>query len=331
MAELLIILCPPRSFSSVVSTMIGQHPELYGFPELHLFSDDTVNDVLEGQEKRGKPAPAGLVRVLAQELYGAQTTRTTLAAIDWIRERRAWSTKAMFDHLIEMIHPRIGVEKSPGTSSKPRFLERAHSSYPDAYFLHLTRHPISARGSIEEFFGAKITKQSRRTGKEDMATEKRASARASMDSLLVWYRMHANILRFSNGLPAGQFMRIKGEDVLSEPDVYLPQIADWMGLSTAPEAIERMKHPEDSPYAYTGPSPVYGGNDPKFMRNPRLRPGRVREPSLKKYVAENAWSFATPEFKDSLRAMLEENGTPLVTDQEFMNDITEIAHIMGYQ
>jgi hypothetical protein len=32
----MLILCPPRSFSSVVSAMIGQHPQLYGFPELNL-------------------------------------------------------------------------------------------------------------------------------------------------------------------------------------------------------------------------------------------------------------------------------------------------------
>src|SRR5579862_6331286 len=42
-----LLLCPPRSFSSVVGAMLGQHPELYGFPELSLFAADTLADLVE--------------------------------------------------------------------------------------------------------------------------------------------------------------------------------------------------------------------------------------------------------------------------------------------
>ena len=82
MATLLIILCPPRSFSSVVAAMIGQHPELYGFPELQLFSDESMDTLLIRREKRGKAAPAGLARFIAQEVFGIQNARTALQAID---------------------------------------------------------------------------------------------------------------------------------------------------------------------------------------------------------------------------------------------------------
>ena len=51
MKDPLIILSPPRSFSSVISTMIGQHPQIYGFPELHLFSGETLGDILEREAK----------------------------------------------------------------------------------------------------------------------------------------------------------------------------------------------------------------------------------------------------------------------------------------
>ena len=331
MSNLLIILCPPRSFSSVVSTMIGQHPELYGFPELHLFTDETVGDMLKGKESKGKPAPAGLVRVLAQEMYGVQTTRTTLAAVEWIREHQSWTTKAVMDHLLDLIHPRIGVEKSPGTSRKARYLDRCHTGYPDAYYLHLTRHPVSTRDSISEYFDFKAMKKSRRHGGADQAESQRVEAKAAVDALLVWYRIHGNILRFTNGLPAGQLMRIKGEDILSEPDVYLPQVAAWMGVSTAPEAIEKMKHPEDSPYAYTGPAPVYGGNDPKFMNNPRLRQGRIREPSLEGFLGEHEWHYAKDALRESLAAMVEEDGGTVPTDQEFLDEIMAMSHLMGYR
>ena len=90
-----------------------------------------------------------------------------------------------------------------------------------------------------------------------------------MDRLIGWHHMHTNILRFTSTLPLGQSLRVKGEDILSEPDLYLPQIAEWLGIRTDREAIEAMKHPENSPYARVGPEIARGGNDPKFMRSPK--------------------------------------------------------------
>jgi Sulfotransferase family len=328
MATLLIILCPPRSFSSVVATMIGQHPELYGFPELQLFSDESMDTLLIRREKRGKAVPAGLARFIAQEVFGIQNARTALQAIDWIRERRSWSTKQMLDYAIHLVAPKIGVEKSPGTSSRFSYMERAARDYPDAYFLHLTRHPVSTRQSMEEFFGSK-TERARRHGSEAVAKEK-PLLREAFDSLILWHHMHTAILRFTNGLPAGTTMRVKGEDLLSDPDRYLAQIAEWMGLRTDAEAIACMKHPEESPYAYTGPRPISGGNDQKFMCNPRLRTGRVREPSLEAFVRDCGWSYASQEFKAELA------GHPAtvdlgISDDAMLEDVRAVTHLLGYQ
>ena len=48
-------------------------------------------------------------------------------------------------------HQKIGLEKSPVTSKKAMFLDRVYSYYPEAYYLHLTRHPVSTRSSWKEF------------------------------------------------------------------------------------------------------------------------------------------------------------------------------------
>ena len=42
-ADPVFVLAAPRSFSSVVCAMLGQHPELHGLPETHLFVDDTMH------------------------------------------------------------------------------------------------------------------------------------------------------------------------------------------------------------------------------------------------------------------------------------------------
>jgi hypothetical protein len=309
----LIILSPPRSFSSVVSTMIGEHPQIYGFPELHLFSGRSIEDIIKRESKAGNAGPPGLLRTLAQEHYGVQTNGTLLKATIWFRERRHWPTKKLLDYLLELVSPKIGLEKSPETAGKMEFLERSYSWFPKAYYLHLTRHPVSARKSIQEFY-------------EEKQHKKNFSLKYEVDGMMVWYKMHRNIINFTKTLPTGQTMRIKGEDLLSDPDTYLPQIAEWLNLRTDSEAIEAMKHPENSPYAYIGPSPVRGGNDPKFMRDPHLRQGKVREPSLKDFLAKNQWQWGTAELKTTLM----ETDIDIVSEEDLAEEITRLANLMGY-
>lgn len=300
MPDLLILLSPPRSFSSVVSTVIGQHPQLYGFPELHLFVGDTIEEVIRHHELKHRPqGPPGLLRTLAQLHDGVQTTATVLKARVWLDERRDWSSKKVFDYLLEKISPKIGLEKSPITSSTTQFLERTYACYPNAYYLHLTRHPISSRKSIIEYKENRL----KRLGITQPP--------GRPDEVRFWYTSHLNIARFCESLPLGQTMRIKGEDVLSETDLYLPQIAEWMGLRTDAEAIEAMKHPENSPYACVGPPPAMGGNDVKFTHSPKLRPGKIKEPSLKHELEAG-------ELKDKV-------------DDKFAEKLVTFAQQLGYR
>ena len=307
----LVLLSPPRSFSSVVSTMIGQHPELYGFPELHLFIGDTVQEVLDREYRAGNHfGPPGLLRAIAELEFGCQTSATIVRAIGWLAERRHWSTKTMMDHLRERVAPRIAMEKSPVTALKSLGLERVWAFYPHAHFLHLTRHPVSTRRSMDEFLKHRT----------------RLERRRNFDSLLSWYRFHRNILEFTRTLPSGQSLMIKGEDVLSDPDRYLPQIAEWLGVGTNAEAIEAMKHPERSPYAYRGPAPAFGGNDGNFMRHPVLRPGRVREPSLSEFLDREPIEWITPAELDHLAA----TGHALASSETLIEDISALAKRLGY-
>ena len=74
----LFVLAPARSYTSVVATMIGQHPDLAGLPELKLFSYQTIGE-LEASlpsywiERGFTHRSPGLVRALAQLEFGKQT------------------------------------------------------------------------------------------------------------------------------------------------------------------------------------------------------------------------------------------------------------------
>ena len=319
MHQPLIILSPPRSFSSVVSTIIGEHPQLYTFPELLLFSGEILEEVMD-QEMWGneqKSGPPGLLRTLAQLHEGVQTTETIFRAINWLHERKHWSTKKLFDYLLDLVSPCIGVEKSPLTISKSIYMERVYQMYPQAFFLHLTRHPLSTRKSLHEL---RNNYQWRNSGNLSLW-------KYSIDYLLVWLLRHRNIINFTDSLPVGQTMRVRGEDLLSYPDIYLPQIAQWLGLRTDTQAIEAMKHPENSPYACVPPAPIYGGNDPKFMRNPQLRFGKVKEPSLKSFLQTETWEWVTTD----IRNLFQENHFNLASTKELTTEITKLANLMGYQ
>jgi hypothetical protein len=251
--------------------MLGQHPDIYGMPELNLFVAEDLNGLMHFIEGRMPHGGDGLLRALAQLHDDEQTEETINKAQDWINDRLNWSTKRVFDHLRELVEPKLLVDKSPATVMKMDFLERSHAMYPNASYLHLTRHPRS-------------------TGKSILALLRRSQDWGGVldadrvDPERVWYRAHHNILNFTDGLPEGQSMRIKGEDLLAHLDIYLPQIAEWLGVSTCKKAIAQMKHPERSPYACFGPSSAKYGNDPNFLESPSLdkkKRERMVEPLLK--------------------------------------------------
>ena len=52
----IFILASPRSFTSLLCTMLGQHPEVYGVPELHLFLAENMAQWLQQLKKYPRKA-----------------------------------------------------------------------------------------------------------------------------------------------------------------------------------------------------------------------------------------------------------------------------------
>mgnify|MGYP006327808131 CR=1 FL=1 len=42
MAAPVFLLAPPRSYTSLINAMLGQHPQCFGLPELCLFNVETL-------------------------------------------------------------------------------------------------------------------------------------------------------------------------------------------------------------------------------------------------------------------------------------------------
>jgi hypothetical protein len=254
-APLFILTCM-RSYSSLVSAMLGQHPEMYGLPELNLFMADTLGGIMRKLHIIRPQSLHGLLRAVAQIEYEAQTAETVDRAQDWLQARAGWNACQLLACLAERAGSRILIDKSPGTALNPANLKRLHRNCPDARVLHLVRHPRAVCKSIHQ-----LRQKTAQQRKDDRVGE------LSPEEL--WLRINRNILDFTERLPLGQGMRIQGEQLLTEPERYLTQITEWLGLSSNAHSLQAMLHPEASPYACMGPLNARFGNDPNFLRNPR--------------------------------------------------------------
>ena len=265
----LFLLAPARSYSSVIATMIGQHPGLAGLPELKLFSYRTIGEMEASlpfywAERGFTHRSPGLVRALAQLEFGDQTTESLIAARAWLRDRGHWSGADVLDVLLARLAPRLAVEKSPENVTSDAALRRLAAAYPEARYLHLTRHPATTQASLAEHL-VRTMPEHPRIG-EPMA------------GVAAWRNVHARILRFTSSLPDDRIMRVRAEDVLDDSRGRLRAIAAWLRLRVDDDAIEAMRHPEASPFARFGPpgSGVVGGHDHGFLRDPI--PRRVAVP-----------------------------------------------------
>ena len=282
----LFILGPPRSFTSLVCAMLGQHPQMYGLAETHLFPFKTLATRAEYATGATYPIAHGLLRVVAQLYFGVQTQNTVQKAQRWLTARSSLTPDFLFKVLGDKVFPRVLVDKSPSTIDKREVLDRVRGWFPNARYIHLLRHPRAYGKSVIKYIEERLRHgpippthwllRISSYAPPNVPAENHSENRV-LDPQNGWYALHKSIGEFLDTVPEPQRRRVRGEDLLTEPDTFLTEIAAWMGLRTDAEAIEEMKHPERSPYAFLGPRGARYGNDAFFLQNPVLRPSRATE------------------------------------------------------
>lgn len=265
-AEPVFILAPARSYSTVTTAILGGHPGIYAFPELVLFDAPTVGELLDEQRRRPHLHPyyirvhqSGLRRAVAQLHEGSQAKEAVARASRWLAQHASWSTTRLMDYLLELVSPLLAVEKSPDTVRSDRSLQMCLAAYPRARYLHLTRHPVDTQRSMQSHW--------RHCGRRPLSEAALIAQAAS-----TWYQDHARIVTALARLPEQQWIRVRAEDILREPRVWLPVILRWLGLPEDKKIISGMLETERWQFAGTGPSGQLYGGDSAFMTSPALRP-----------------------------------------------------------
>ncbi|WP_372884169.1 sulfotransferase [Shimia sp.] len=252
------ILCTMRSYSSLICAMLGEHPELYGLPEINLAVAEDIGGMMDFYQRRPHGLH-GLIRSVAQLRSGATNDDTVAEAEAWIAARRDWSTRRMLDWIEAEVAPRRIIDKSPVLVRAPAMLERLYRMRPEAQFLHVVRQPAAVCRSIDRLNAA-----------IDAETGKSLSRR--VDAEQVWLKCNNNVLEFRKRCAPGQCLTLQGEAFLGQFDRYAPQLCEWLGIRSDAEAMAAMLHPERSPYACLGPEAARYGNDPNFLKSPAFTP-----------------------------------------------------------
>jgi len=269
MRDPIFLLAPPRSYSTVSIAMLAGHPDIYGFPEMLLFKVategelPTIGELLSGAEMQARAssfrfARPGVTRAVAQVHEGNQSPTALRNAWEWLNNHVDWSTVRLMDHLLALVYPKIGIENSPDTVTSDRALNACLRSYPNARYIHLTRHPVTSLQSMLKHYAALYP--------EEVPIETRVR-----QHLLLWYTSHLRIVKALRGLPRGRWIRVRAEDLLGNPQSRIPGVLDWIGLPQDEHIVNVMTQTERWDFAGLKQMSGYGGGDPIFMNDPMLR------------------------------------------------------------
>ena len=296
----LFILAAPRSFTSLISAMLGQHPQTYGVPELSLFMGETLRDVTETVPGIRQQRAHGILRMVAQVYFGEQSLLSLESAKRWVFKRSHMSVGEVYIELCRQVAPKMIVDKSPRYPSKPEYLQRIHETFPGAYYIHLTRHPRTQGKSIMNIAGGLMAIL--------LDSIDKSIDPPVIDPQYLWYTIQRNSLDFLSQIPASHQRHFKGEDILANPQGYFEEICRWLNLDWNEAALEAMLRPQDSPYACLGPYGAPYGNDPNFLRSPVF--------TQRKTVSSSVLEGPLPWRPDG---------------QGFIPDVIEIAQKLGYE
>jgi hypothetical protein len=275
------LLAPPRSYSTVSVALLAGHPELYGLPETSLFLRDTLGEIMampagpftdrDGHRHR----LMGLERAIAQLHDGSQSRAALDRALAWIQQRPQLPSVAVMDYLLRLVHPRAAVEKSPATVESRQALTRCLRAYPNARYLHLTRHPVGSQRSMLRLFG------------QFLFPAGMPAAERVRRCLLTWYSCHLRIIEAQRALPGARWLRVRSEDLVGDPRTWLPRILDWLGLAHDGAVTDAMLATQRWEFAAWDGHVGFGAADPQFLAAPELRPAPPPGPE----VIDPAWDI----------------------------------------
>jgi Sulfotransferase family len=237
--------------------MIGQHSELFAFPEINLILADDFQSYIALMKKQILNLKDGDLRSIAYIFFGDQSFDSIKKASDFLIQNPQIKTNDVFKSFQEKVHPKRLITKSPLYASDLSYLKRLPT---DTFFIHLLRNPLTQNRSLENYLRLL-----------DLNPSNHLYLAHSENRYKGWINEQQNIETFLQEIPNNRKIRIYSEFIMREPKEAMKGLCHFLNVSDDEENIEQMLHPEKSIFASVGNDTARFGNDPKFLMHPKLR------------------------------------------------------------
>ncbi len=277
--QVIFILAPFRSGTTLLRVMLAGHPRLFAPAELHLLGFNTLKERRAAFSGKYSLWLEGTIRAVMQ-LQGCDADRAKRILARY--EDQDMTTKQFYGVLQDWIAPQMLVDKSPLYPLDLTTLKRAECDFKDALYIHLVRHPYAMVRSFERYRMEQVL----------FMPEHSFSARELGE--LVWVISHQNIVEFLEGVPEGRRYRIRFEELTHQPRAVMEQMCQQFGLEYHPDLIEPYKDKEkkmtDGIYAVSAPMGdtkfnAYQGIDPQVAEG-------WKEVTRDNFLGEVTWEWA---------------------------------------
>ncbi|MGZ9809215.1 hypothetical protein ACXN5S_02005 [Pseudoroseicyclus sp. H15] len=241
----ILVLAPAGTPGATLAAALGQGPESWGLPELHLEEATHVDHWLSSLTGPRAALSHGLLRALCELLAGEQSMAAVEMARRWLMRRMAMTMPALAQELQAMIAPRRMVTSASIALFDEGARERLHEAFPQARLVALQMHPLNHSERL-------MSQQNGLAGFLLGAIDRSGEApRPDPPALL---QAAEEGLEGCRALWGDDILTCRVEDLAQSPAAELERLAEGLGLPADEAAVAAMSHPETSPF--TGPGPL---------------------------------------------------------------------------
>ena len=220
------VLGPPRSGSTLFRVMLGGHPGLFSPPELYLM---TFNTLKERGERLGPRLSAmlsdGIIRAI-MELQGCGVEKARQIYQDFLD--RDFTVQQFYEQIGEWAGGRMIVDKTPNYPLSLTAMRRMERLFDKPFYIHLIRNPY---GMIYSFKEARL----------DLTFEFEEPIPKIRLAEYVWVVANTNVMEFLKSVPLNRQLRLKFEDLVTQPDKSMEAVSRFLGI----EFESKMINPYD--------------------------------------------------------------------------------------
>jgi hypothetical protein len=252
----MFILSPPRSGTTLLRIMLAGHRDLFAASELQLLGFRTLQERAAAYTGRFSNWLDGAIRTVMQvEGLSADEAKASIqAATD-----AGLTTRQFYGRLQAAVAPRILVDKSPSYALDLATLRKAERDFEDPLYVHLVREPAAMIRSFERHHMDQVLYLDSHPFSPRQLAE------------LVWTLSHRTILEFLAEVPRARWVRLRFEDLVTEPAAHMEALARGLGLSFDPAVLQPYEALDskmvDGVYPESAPM-----GDPGFLAHGRIDP-----------------------------------------------------------